>query len=49
MSTLERQALEYLNELIDSGREYPDAEWLAWCAFKAVGQERLQELYDSQP
>jgi hypothetical protein len=49
MSQLEREALEYLNDLIDAGREYPDAEWLAWCQYKAISHERLQELYDSQP
>lgn len=49
MSQLEREALEYLNDLIHAGFEYPDAQWKASQEFAGVKCERLQELYDRQP
>lgn len=41
------QALEYLNQLVAGGVEYPDAEWKAVRRF-GVSQDALAEAYDTQ-
>lgn len=39
------EALSYLKELIDSGYEYPDAEWKTANLFK-VSCWKLRQAYD---
>jgi len=43
-------ALEYLNSLVASGVEYPDAQWKATFKFRLTldESEKLQQLYDAQ-
>lgn len=47
---MENQALEYLNDLVEKGREYPDAFFTVSQAFNLSEheQELLQHHYDTQ-
>lgn len=40
------KAFEYMNSLIDSGVEYPDAEWKACLKFSVLAED-LTEMYDA--
>jgi hypothetical protein len=42
------QALDYLNELIAAGWEYPDAEYKAATKYQ-VDADELRAEYDAQP
>ena len=41
-------ALDYLNELVDAGMDFSDAESKVLAHFKEVSQDELQEAYDMQ-
>lgn len=45
---MQEQALDYLITLIQSGYEYPDAEWKASQKF-GISCDELRELYDAIP
>lgn len=42
------KALRYMNKLIESGVEYPDAVWKTSRKFRDVNYEELQTAYDAQ-
>jgi len=42
------QALEYLNQLILSGAEYPEAEYRTLYEYPSISQQQLVDAYDSQ-
>ncbi|MBP7662266.1 hypothetical protein KFE26_18105 [Shewanella sp. M16] len=46
MNTLE-EAFKYMVSLIETGFEYPDAEWKASSRF-SVSAEELAEMYDAR-
>lgn len=41
-------ALDYLNDLIASGMEFPEAEYRTCFEFPSVSREQLLDAYDSQ-
>lgn len=43
-----KQALEYLNELVRSGVEFPEAEYRTLYEFPSVSREQLLDAYDAQ-
>lgn len=42
------EALEYLNQLVQSGVEFPEAEYRAGYEYPSVSREQLLDAYDSQ-
>ena len=42
------QALEYLNQLVQSGVEFPEAEDRTQYEFPSVSREQLLDAYDAQ-
>jgi hypothetical protein len=46
MSKTEK-AVKYMVSLIESGWEYPDAEWKTLDRFRSVSQRDLMEMYDT--
>lgn len=43
-----KEALEYLNELVRSGVEFPEAEYRTLYEFPSVSREQLLDVYDAQ-
>ena len=41
-------ALEYLNQLVQSGVEFPEAEYRTCFEFPSVSREQLLDAYDAQ-